>query len=194
MEINGSVAVIKGVGAARIVATQEGSSDYMPAVAVVPLFVVPVIDSVATPSSITDQEPHSSTAVSSSTSAVAVVIAPSTLDREVHNSLSISPALNLGDDVPLNTVLDQSAFSSREVSTLFTGTSQTLAGGSDHESYLAGVSSAFSGAPITVGVATEQDLSSYASFVASVASHAASECVRAKYDGRDSFEVYLASF
>lgn len=194
VEINGSVAVIKGVGAARIVATQEGSSDYMPAVAVVPLFVVPVIDSVATPSSITDQEPHSSTAVSSSTSAVAVVIAPSTLDREVHNSLSISPALNLGDDVPLNTVLDQSAFSSREVSTLFTGTSQTLAGGSDHESYLAGVSSAFSGAPITVGVATEQDLSSYASFVASVASHAASECVRAKYDGRDSFEVYLASF
>jgi hypothetical protein len=195
VEINGSVAVIKGVGAARIVATQEGSSDYMPAVAVVPIFVVPVIDSVATPSnSITDQEPHASTAVSSSTSAVAVVMgAPSTLDREVHNSLSISPVLNLGDVVPPNTVLDQSAFSSREVSTIFTGTSQTLSGGSDHENYLAGVSSAFAGTPVTVEAAIEEDLSSYASYVASVADHAASECVRAKYDGRDSFEVYLAS-
>lgn len=195
VEINGSVAVIRGVGAARIVATQAGSGDYMPAVAVVPIFVVPVIDSVATPSnSITDQEPHASTAVSPSTSAVAVVMgAPSTLDREVHDSLLISPALNLGDVVPPNTVLDQSAFSSREASTVFTGTSQTLSGGSDHESYLAGVSSAFSGAPVTVGAAIEEDLSSYASYVASVADHAASECVRAKYDGRDSFEVYLAS-
>jgi hypothetical protein len=195
VEINGSVAIIRGVGAARIVATQAGSGDYMPAVAVVPIFVVPVIDSVATPSnSITDQEPHASTAVSSSTSAVAVVMgAPSTLDREEHNSLSVSPALNLGDVVPPNTVLDQSAFSSREVSTIFTGTSQTLSGGSDHESYLAGVSSAFSGAPVTVGAAIEEDLSSYAAYVASVADHAASECVRAKYDGRDSFEVYLAS-
>jgi hypothetical protein len=195
VEINGSVAVIRGVGAARIVATQAGSGDYMPAVAVVPIFVVPVIDSVATPSnSITDQEPHASTAVSPSTSAVAVVMgAPSTLDREEHNSLSISPALNLGDVVPPNTVLDQSAFSSREVSTIFTGTSQTLSGGSDHESYLAGVSSAFLGTPVTIGAVIEEDLSSYASFVASVADHAASECVRAKYDGRDSFEVYLAS-
>jgi hypothetical protein len=195
VEINGSVAVIRGVGAARIVATQAGSGDYMPAVAVVPIFVVPVIDSVATPSnSITDQEPHASTAVSPSTSAVAVVMgAPLTLDREEHNSLSISPALNLGDVVPPNTVLDQSAFSSREVSTIFTGTSQTLSGGSDHESYLAGVSPAFLGTPVTVGAVIEEDLSSYASYVASVADHAASECVRAKYDGRDSFEVYLAS-
>lgn len=195
VEINGSVAVIRGVGAARIVATQAGSGDYMPAVAVVPIFVVPVIDSVAAPSnSITDQEPHASTAVSPSTSAVAVVMgAPLTLDREEHNSLSISPALNLGDVVPPNTVLDQSAFSSREVSTIFTGTSQTLSGGSDHESYLAGVSPAFLGTPVTVGAAIEEDLSSYASYVASVADHAASECVRAKYDGRDSFEVYLAS-
>jgi hypothetical protein len=195
VEINGSVAVIRGVGAARIVATQAGSGDYMPAVAVVPIFVVPVIESVAAPSnSITDQEPHASTAVSPSTSAVAVVMgAPSTLDREEHNSLSISLALNLGDVVPPNTVLDQSAFSSREVSTIFTGTSQTLSGGSDHESYLAGVSPAFLGTPATVGAVIEEDLSSYASYVASVADHAASECVRAKYDGRDSFEVYLAS-
>lgn len=195
VEMNGSVAVIKGVGLARIVATQAGSGDYMPAVAGVPIFVVPVIDSVAAPSnSIIDQEPHDSTAVSPSTSALAVVMGtPSTLDREVHDSLLISPTLNMGDVVPPNTVLDQSAFSSREASTIFTGTSQTLSGGSDHESYLAGVSSAFSGAPVTVGAAIEEDLSSYAS-VASVADHAASECVRAKYDGRDSFEVYLASF
>ena len=195
VEMNGNVAVIRGVGVARIVATQEGSNDYTPAVAVVPLFVVPVIDSTATPpNSILDQELHVSTSTSPSTSAVAVVMgAPTTLDREEHNSLLASPVFNKGEVVPPNTVLDQSAFSSREVSTLFTGTSQTLAGGSDHESYLVGTSPTFSGASAVMNAALEQDLSNYAAFVASVADHAASECVRAKYDGRDSFEVYLAS-
>lgn len=195
VEMNGNVAVIRGVGVARIVATQEGNNDYTPAVAVVPLFVVPVIDSNETPpNSILDQELHVSTSTSPSTSAVAVVMgAPTTLDREEHNSLLASPVLNKGEVVPPNTVLDQSAFSSREVSTLFTGTSQTLAGGSDHESYLAGTSPTFSGASAVMNAALEQDLSNYAAFVASVADHAASECVRAKYDGRDSFEVYLAS-
>jgi hypothetical protein len=195
VEINGSVAVIRGVGAARIVATQAGSGDYMPAVAVVPIFVVPVIDSVTTPANnITDQATHVSTSASPSTNAVAVVMgAPTTLDREGHNSLLASPTLNTGETVPPNAVLDQSAFSSREVSTVFTGTSQTLAGGSDHESYLAGTSPVFSGSSVVMSAMTEQDLSSYAAYVASVADHAASECVRAKYDGRGSFEVYSAS-
>lgn len=196
VEMSGNVAVIKGLGLARIVATQVGNNDYMPAVAVVPLFVVPVISSSTTPSnSILDQEPHSSTSASPSTSAVAVVMgAPTTLDREEHNSLLASPVLNKGEVVPPNTVLDQSAFSSREVSTLFTGTSQTLAGGSDHENYLATMSPTFSGGSVAMSAVTEQDLSSYAAYVTSVADHAASECVRAKYDGRDSFEVYRASF
>ena len=196
VEMSGNVAVIKGLGLARIVATQVGNNDYMPAVAVVPLFVVPVISSSTTPAnSILDQEPHSSTSASPSTSAVAVVMgAPTTLDREEHNSLLASPVLNKGEVVPPNTVLDQSAFSSREVSTLFTGTSQTLAGGSDHENYLATTSATFSGGSVAMSAVTEQDLSSYAAYVASVADHAASECVRAKYDGRDSFEVYRASF
>lgn len=195
VQMNGSVAVIKGVGAARIVATQAGNDDYLPAVAVVPIIVVPVIDSSVTPlNSVLDHESHASTSVSPSTSAVAVVLgAPTTLDREDHNSLLLSLALNTGDVVPPNTVLDQSAFSSREVSTIFTGDSQTLSGGSDHEGYLAGTSPVFSGVAVIADAATERDLSSYAAYIASVADHAASECVRAKYDGRDSFEVYLAS-
>jgi hypothetical protein len=195
VQMNGSVAVIKGVGAARIVATQAGNDDYLPAVAVVPIIVVPVIDSSVTPlNSVLDHESHASTSVSPSTSAVAVVLGtPTTLDREDHNSLLLSLVLNTGDVVPPNTVLDHSAFSSREVSTIFTGDSQTLSGGSDHEGYLAGTSPVFSGVAVVADAATERDLSSYAAYIASVADHAASECVRAKYDGRDSFEVYFAS-
>ena len=193
VQMSGNVALIKGLGAARIVVTQEGTPDYMPAVAVMPIFVVPLLDSVTAPlNSILDFEPHT-VSVSAPTGAVAVaMVAPTTLDSEVHNSLLISPTLNMGEVVPPNTVLDQSAFSSREVSTVFTGVSPTLAGGSDHESYLVGVSPAFLGAPIVMSAAIEQDLSSYAAHTPS-GPRAASECVRAKYDGRDLFDEYQAS-
>lgn len=194
VEMSGNVALIKGLGAARIVVTQEGTPDYMPAVAVMPIFVVPLLDSVTAPlNSILDLEPHTMS-VSPPTGAVAVAMAaPTTLDSEVHNSLLISLALNKGEVVPPNTVLDQSAFTSREVSTVFTGASKVLVtNGADHETYLAGGSPAFSGTSVVMPVSTEQDLSSYGAATPS-APKPDSDCVGVKYDGRDLFETYQAS-
>ena len=194
--MSGSIATIKGVGVTRILATQAGSSNYLPAVAVMPLIVLPVISSNAVPTnSVWDSEVHSSINASSATSATAVsVSSPSILDREDYDALVKSAALNTGSSVPANTILDEEVFDSHVKSTTFSGASVNMAAivsGSDHDDYVAAKSSVFSGSSITISPATVEDLSSYSGFIASSPS-TPSNIVKAPYDGRSHFENYFA--
>jgi hypothetical protein len=192
---NGSQLVIKGLGVARIIATQAGNTNYLPAVAVQSVIVLSTLPSMETASGVLDGESHNSLSVSAPTSAAAVPIqAPAIEDREAFSSTSASPSLSCGGPQIQITIRDTEEHLSSSTSVNFSGATfsmGTVPQGTD-ESFYSGItaSSNYTGASPTMTPGTELDLMEYRGWLASAASSAAS--VVARYDGRNEFEVYFA--
>lgn len=192
---NISQLVVKGLGVTRIVATQAGNTNYLPAVAVQSLIVLPVKPSVQVTGNLTDAESHTSRSVSAATTASALTMqAPTIEDRESFSSVSPSPTLACGGAQIQISVRDTEEHLSNSTSPSFTGTAfnmNTVPQGTDESAYSGiAVSANYTGASPTMTPGAELDLMEYRSWLASAASSV--NPVVAKYDGRDEFEIYFA--
>lgn len=192
---NISQLVVKGLGVTRIVATQEGNTNYLPAVAVQSLIVLPVKPSVQVTGNLTDAESHNSRSVSAATTASALTMqAPTIEDRESFSSVSPSPTLACGGAQIQISIRDTEEHLSNSTSSSFTGSAfnmNTIPQGTDESAYSGiAASTNFTGASPTMTPSAELDLMEYRSWLASAASSA--NPVVAKYDGRDEFEIYFA--
>lgn len=192
---NLSQLIVKGLGVARIIATQDGNADYLPAVAVQSVIVLPVKPSIEATRGTLDSETHNSLSVSAPTSATAVAVqAPAIEDRETFSSTSVSPTLSCGGPQIQISVRDTEEHLANSTSPSYTGTSfnmGTVPQGTDESAY-SGItaSSSYTGASPTMTLGAELDLMEYRSWLASAASSA--NPVVARYDGRNEFEVYFA--
>lgn len=192
---NLSQLIVKGLGVARIIATQDGNADYLPAVAVQSLIVLPVKPSIQATGGVTDGESHNSRTVSTATTAPAFTVqAPAIEDRESFSSTSVSPTLSCGGAQIQISVRDTEEHLSNATSPSYTGTSfnmGTVPQGTDESAY-SGITAStnYTGASPTMTPGAELDLMEYRSWLASAASSATS--VVARYDGRDEFEIYFA--
>ena len=192
---NLSQLVVRGLGVARIIATQDGNADYLPAVAVQSLIVLPVKPSIQAAGGVTDGEPHSSRSVSAATTAPALTVqAPAIEDRESFSSVLPSPALACGGAQIQISVRDTEDHLSNSTSPSFTGATfnmNAVPQGTDESAYSGIAASAnYTGASPTMTPGAELDLMEYRSWLASAASSA--NPVVARYDGRNEFEVYFA--
>ena len=192
---NISQLVVKGLGVTRIVATQAGNTNYLPAVAVQSLIVLPVKPSIQVTGGLTDGESHNSRSVSAATTAPAFTVqAPTIEDRESFSSVSPSPTLACGGAQIQISIRDTEEHLSNSTSSSFTGTAfnmNTVPQGTDESAYSGIAASAnYTGASPTMTPGAELDLMEYRSWLASAASGATP--VVAKYDGRDEFEIYFA--
>lgn len=192
---NGSQLVVKGLGVARIIATQAGSANYLPAVAVQSVIVLPTLPSIEAARGILDSESHNSLSVSPATTAPAVTVpAPTIEDREVFSSTSPSPALVCGGAQIQLSIRDTEEHLSNSASPSFTGTAfnmNVVPQGTDESLYSGTTASpSYAGASPTMSPGAELDLMEYRGWLASAASSATP--VVARYDGRDEFEVYFA--
>lgn len=192
---NLSQLVVKGLGVARIIATQDGNADYLPAVAVQSVIVLPVKPSIEATRGTLDSETHNSLSVSAPTSATAVAVqAPVIEDREAFSSTFVSPTLSCSGPQIQISVRDTEEHLANSTSPSYTGTSfnmGTVPQGTDESAY-SGItaSSSYTGASPTMTLGAELDLMEYRSWLASAASSA--NPVVARYDGRNEFEVYFA--
>jgi hypothetical protein len=192
---NLSQLVVKGLGVARIIATQDGNADYLPAVAVQSVIVLPVKPSIEATRETLDSETHNSLSVSAPASATAVTVqAPAIEDREAFSSTSVSPTLSCGGPQIQISVRDTEEHLATSTSPSYTGISfnmGTVPQGTD-ESVYSGItaSSSYTGASPTMTPGAELDLMEYRSWLASAASSA--NPVVSRYDGRNEFEVYFA--
>jgi hypothetical protein len=190
---NLSQLVVNGLGVARIIATQAGNADYLPAVAVQSVIVLPVKPSIQATRGVLDNEPHNSLAVSAATSAPAISVqAPAFEDREAFSSTAASPVLSCGGSQIQISILDTEEHLSNSISATFSGASFNILPLGADESPYSGItaSSNYAGASPTMTLGAELDLVEYRSWLASAASSANS--VVARYDGRNEFEVYFA--
>ena len=192
---NLSQLVVKGLGVARIIATQDGNADYLPAVAMQSVIVLPVKPSIEATRGTLDSEAHNSLSVSAPTSATAVAVqAPAIEDRETFSSTSVNPPLSCGGPQIQISVRDTEEHLSNATSPSYTGTSFNMGAvpqGTDESAY-SGITAStnYTGASPTMTPGAELDLMEYRSWLASAASSATS--VVARYDGRDEFEIYFA--
>lgn len=192
---NISQLVVKGLGVTRIIATQDGNDDYLSAVAVQSLIVLPVKPSIQATRGVLDSESHNSLSVSAATTASALAVqAPTIEDREAFSSVSPSPSLACGGAQIQISVRDTEEHLSNALSPNFSGATfnmNTVPQGTDESAYSGiGVSANYTGASPTMAPGAELDLMEYRSWLASAASSATP--VVARYDGRDEFEIYFA--